>query len=99
MDPRWFAPHTAYTIAKYGMSMCVLGHAAEFSPYGIAVNALWPATVIQTANPPVDFLSIFGRHAVPWITSSNLNALFQWSAPNRPRGVPLAKRVTVRAGS
>jgi citronellol/citronellal dehydrogenase len=49
MDPRWFAPHTAYTMAKYGMSMCVLGHAAEFKPYGIAVNALWPATVIQTA--------------------------------------------------
>ncbi len=49
MAPHWFAQHTAYTMAKYGMSMCVLGHAAEFKPYGIAVNALWPATVIQTA--------------------------------------------------
>ena len=49
MNPRWFAPHVAYTMAKYGMSMCVLGHAAEFRPYGIAVNALWPRTVIQTA--------------------------------------------------
>lgn len=49
MDPRWFAPHVAYTMAKYGMSMCVLGHAAEFRQYGIAVNALWPRTVIQTA--------------------------------------------------
>jgi citronellol/citronellal dehydrogenase len=49
MAPRWFAQHTAYTMAKYGMSMCVLGHAVEFRPYGIAVNALWPATVIQTA--------------------------------------------------
>ena len=49
MEPRWFAQHTAYTMAKYGMSMCVLGHAAELRPYGIAVNALWPATVIQTA--------------------------------------------------
>jgi citronellol/citronellal dehydrogenase len=49
MEPQWFARHTAYTMAKYGMSMCVLGHAAEFKPYGIAVNALWPATVIQTA--------------------------------------------------
>jgi citronellol/citronellal dehydrogenase len=49
MEPRWFAQHTAYTMAKFGMSMCVLGHAAEFRPYGIAVNALWPATVIQTA--------------------------------------------------
>jgi citronellol/citronellal dehydrogenase len=49
MNPRWFAPHVAYTMAKYGMSMCVLGHAAEFRPHGIAVNALWPRTVIQTA--------------------------------------------------
>ena len=49
MNPRWFAPHVAYTMAKYGMSMCVLGHAAEFRQYGIAVNALWPRTVIKTA--------------------------------------------------
>jgi len=49
MSPRWFGPHVAYTMAKYGMSMCVLGHAEEFRPYGIAVNALWPRTVIQTA--------------------------------------------------
>jgi len=49
IDARWFAPHVAYTMAKYGMSMCVLGHAAEFRQYGIAVNALWPRTVIQTA--------------------------------------------------
>ena len=49
MNSRWFAPHVAYTMAKYGMSMCVLGHAAEFRQYGIAVNALWPRTVIQTA--------------------------------------------------
>ncbi len=48
MDARWFAPHVAYTMAKFGMSMCVLGHAEEFRPYGIAVNALWPRTVIQT---------------------------------------------------
>ena len=49
MQARWFAPHVAYTMAKYGMSMCVLGHAEEFRPLGIAVNALWPRTVIQTA--------------------------------------------------
>ncbi len=49
LNPRWFAPHVAYTMAKYGMSMCVLGHAEEFRSYGIAVNALWPRTVIQTA--------------------------------------------------
>ena len=49
MNARWFAPHVAYTMAKYGMSMCVLGHAEEFKPCGIAVNALWPRTVIATA--------------------------------------------------
>ncbi|SPE19931.1 putative short chain dehydrogenase [Burkholderiales bacterium] len=49
MEARWFAPHVAYTMAKYGMSMCVLGHAEELRPHGIAVNALWPRTVIQTA--------------------------------------------------
>lgn len=49
LEPRWFAPHLAYTMAKYGMSLCVLGHAEELRPYGIAVNALWPRTVIQTA--------------------------------------------------
>ncbi len=49
LNPRWFEHHTAYTMAKYGMSMCVLGHAAEFQQYGIAVNGLWPRTVIATA--------------------------------------------------
>jgi len=49
MSAKWFAPHVAYTLAKFGMSMCVLGHAEEFRPLGIAVNALWPRTIIQTA--------------------------------------------------
>ncbi len=49
LDPRWFAPHVAYTIAKYGMSLCVLGMAEEFRADGIAVNALWPRTIIDTA--------------------------------------------------
>ena len=49
MQPHWFAPHVAYTMAKYGMSMCVLGMAEEFRPLGIAVNALWPRTIISTA--------------------------------------------------
>ena len=49
MEPKWFAPHVAYTMAKYGMSMCVLGMAEEFRGDGIAVNALWPRTVIATA--------------------------------------------------
>jgi citronellol/citronellal dehydrogenase len=45
----WFAPHLAYSLAKYGMSLCVLGLAGEWRPQGIAVNALWPRTVIGTA--------------------------------------------------
>jgi citronellol/citronellal dehydrogenase len=49
MDAKWFAPHVAYTMAKYGMSMCVLGMSEEFGQYGIAVNALWPRTSIATA--------------------------------------------------
>jgi citronellol/citronellal dehydrogenase len=49
MDPAWFAPHLAYTMAKYGMSQCVLGMAEEFREQGVAVNALWPRTVIHTA--------------------------------------------------
>ncbi len=49
LNPRWFAPHVAYTIAKYGMSLCVLGMAEEFRRQGIAVNALWPRTTIATA--------------------------------------------------
>jgi citronellol/citronellal dehydrogenase len=49
MEERWFAPHVAYSIAKYGMSLCVLGLAGELRPRGIAVNALWPRTVIDTA--------------------------------------------------
>lgn len=49
LQPRWFAPHTAYTISKYGMSMCVLGLAEELRPDGVGVNALWPRTIIATA--------------------------------------------------
>ena len=49
MDARWFAPHVAYTMAKYGMSLCVLGMSREFAADGVAVNALWPRTAIATA--------------------------------------------------
>ena len=49
MAPKWFAPHVAYTMAKFGMSMCVLGMAEEFRADGIAFNALWPRTGVATA--------------------------------------------------
>ena len=48
-QPHWWGPHLAYTMAKYGMSLCVLGHAEELRSQGIAVNALWPRTIIATA--------------------------------------------------
>jgi citronellol/citronellal dehydrogenase len=49
LQARWFAPHCAYSLAKYGMSLCVLGMAEEFKAQGVAVNALWPRTLIATA--------------------------------------------------
>lgn len=49
MDPKWFGPHVAYTMAKFGMSLCVLGIAEEFKEDGVAVNALWPRTAVATA--------------------------------------------------
>jgi citronellol/citronellal dehydrogenase len=49
LDPRWIAPHAAYTLSKYGMSLLVVGMAAEFAADGVAFNALWPRTVIATA--------------------------------------------------
>jgi citronellol/citronellal dehydrogenase len=61
MKPIWFKNHVAYTMAKYGMSMCVLGMSEEFKRDGIAVNALWPRTVIDTAAlqmiPGIDALA------------------------------------------
>jgi len=60
MDAKWFGPHVAYTMAKYGMSQCVLGMAEEFRELPIAVNALWPRTVIATAA-----LAMLGDAAKP----------------------------------
>jgi citronellol/citronellal dehydrogenase len=60
LDPRWFRMHTAYTMSKYGMSLCVLGMAEEFKDDGIAINALWPRTVIATAA-----LAMLGGIAAP----------------------------------
>jgi len=49
MISKWFSPHVAYTMAKYGMSMCVLGMSEELKSDSVAVNALWPKTSIATA--------------------------------------------------
>ncbi|EKD55492.1 MAG: hypothetical protein ACD_60C00004G0002 [uncultured bacterium] len=55
MEPKWFKDHLAYTMSKYGMSMCTLGMAEEFKSAGIAVNSLWPRTTIATAAIAVNF--------------------------------------------
>lgn len=49
LKPHWFGPHVAYSLAKFGMSLCTLGHAEEFRGVGIAVNSLWPRTMVATA--------------------------------------------------
>jgi citronellol/citronellal dehydrogenase len=49
LDPKWFGAHLAYTLAKFGMSMCTLGMAAEHAESGIAFNSLWPRTIVATA--------------------------------------------------
>lgn len=58
MKPKWFKKHVAYTMSKYGMSMCTLGMAEEFKSDGIAVNSLWPKTLIATAAISVNFPKI-----------------------------------------
>ena len=58
MKPKWFKKHLAYTMSKYGMSMCTLGLAEEFKKEGIAVNSLWPKTLIATAAIAVNFPKI-----------------------------------------
>jgi citronellol/citronellal dehydrogenase len=55
LDAKWFAPHLAYSLSKYGMSLCTLGLAREFEPDGIAVNCLWPRTTIATAAIEFNF--------------------------------------------
>lgn len=58
MNPKWFKKHVAYTMSKYGMSMCTLGMAEEFKSFGIAVNSLWPKTLIATAAIEMNFPKI-----------------------------------------
>ncbi len=68
MDAQWFAPHAAYSISKFGMSMCMLGMAREFAADGIACNCLWPRTTIATAaianNFPPEILQASRKPAI-----------------------------------
>src|SRR3546814_18372900 len=91
LDPKWFAPHTAYTIAKMGMSLCVLGMSPEFAPLGIAVNALWPRTVLATAESH-RIAGVKAEHCrQPQIVATDAPAIL--TRPDRDYAGPSRKRV------
>jgi citronellol/citronellal dehydrogenase len=81
MSPRWFAGHVAYTMAKFGMSMCVLGMAEEFKDDGIAFNALWPRTGIATAA--IEF-ALAGEEGMRHCRSVDIMADAAYAIFNRP---------------
>ncbi len=81
LDPKWFGPHVAYTMAKYGMSLCTLGMAAEFRSRGVAVNSLWPLTAIDTAA--VRF-ALGGDAMAAACRSPEIMADAAWAVVSRP---------------
>jgi citronellol/citronellal dehydrogenase len=81
MKPHWFANHTAYTMAKYGMSLCVLGMAEEFKADGIAFNALWPRTGIATAA--IEF-ALGGAESLRHCRKPEILADAAWAIFNKP---------------
>ncbi len=75
MDSKWFKPHVAYTMSKYGMSMCTLGMAEEFRESGIAVNSLWPKTTIATQAIAVFFPFLMDKSRKPSIMADAAYAI------------------------
>ena len=75
MNQKWFKEHVAYTMAKYGMSMCTLGMSAEFAAQGIAVNSLWPRTSIATAAVEVFFPQALAGSRKPSIMADAAHAI------------------------
>ena len=92
MKEKWFAPHTAYSMAKFGMSLAVLGLAGEFRPAGIAVNALWPRTTIATAavNNLLGGESLMRASRKPEIMGDAAHAIF--CSPSRETDGPIPHR-------
>lgn len=83
MDPKWFKNHVAYTMSKYGMSMCMLGLAEEFRDHGVACNALWPVTVIATdAFKAIDPNIPTDNMRKPEIVADAAYAIFQQPSRN-----------------
>lgn len=75
LNPRWFKDHVAYTMSKYGMSMCTLGMSAEFAQDGIAVNSLWPRTLIATAAVETFFAAALPASRTPEIMADAAYAI------------------------
>ena len=99
MDPKWFAGHVAYTISKYGMSMCTLGMAEELRGDGIAVNSLWPRTTIATAAVAVHFPEAIlkaSRHAA--IMADAAHAILTSDAKKNSGNFYIDEDVLKRAG-
>ena len=100
LRPQWFAGHVAYAIAKYGMSLAVLGLAEELKGDGIAVNALWPRTTIATAA----IRNVLGGEAVvrmsrtPDIVADAAYVVFRQSRPRLHRALPHRRQLPLRGG-
>jgi citronellol/citronellal dehydrogenase len=75
LSPHWFGPHVAYSIAKFGMSLCTLGHAEEFRRYGIAVNSLWPISTIDTAAVRTHLANLSCTSRKPEIMADAVHAI------------------------
>jgi citronellol/citronellal dehydrogenase len=99
MKPEWFAGHVAYSISKYGMSMCTLGMAEELRPFGIAVNSLWPRTTIATAAVEVHFPEeIFRASRHPAIMADAARAILTSDAKTHTGNFHIDEEVLRLAG-
>ena len=101
MKPKWFAGHVAYTMSKYGMSMCTLGMAEELRPQGIAVNSLWPRTTIATAAVEVHFPEAIlraSRHAAIMADAAHVILTGDARAPGNTGNFHIDEEVLRRSG-
>lgn len=99
MDSKWFKEHTAYTISKYGMSMCTLGMAAELSKFNIAVNSIWPKTTIATAAIEHNFPEeIFNSSRKPDIVADAVYHILQQDAKSYSGNFLIDEEVLIAAG-
>jgi len=98
LDPKWFAPHLAYTMAKYAMSMCTLGMAREFFSQGVAVNSLWPRTTIATAAVEVFFPESIRASRKPAIMADAAYAILTSDSRTTTGNFFIDEDVLARAG-